>query len=79
MNQLARDAKSEVSKVEAKLDQYRKDAANQLDKTAKDVQSGANSAIDKFDKNVTEVSEKVFCRPGLDGHKWAGGDETERG
>ena len=32
-------------------------------------------AIDKFDKNVTEVSDTLFCKPGREGHRWAGGDD----
>jgi F0F1-type ATP synthase membrane subunit b/b' len=70
-NQLGRDAKAEASKVDAKLEQYRQDAAAQLNKTGKE----ANKAIDKFDKEVTEVSDQFFCRAGGQGHRWAGGDE----
>lgn len=77
VNNLTRDAKIEASKVDAKLDQYRKEAGQQLDSTAKDVRKNTNAAIDSFDKNVTEVSERLFCRPGREGHRWAGGDDGD--
>ncbi|KAK5115318.1 hypothetical protein LTR62_001518 [Meristemomyces frigidus] len=46
------DAKRGVSKVDSKLEGYRKDAEAKLESTAKDTRANANAAIDSFDKNV---------------------------
>lgn len=61
--------------MDAKLEEYRKDAQSTLNSAAKDAQANANKAIDQFDQKVTEVSDKLFCKPGHEGHKWAGGDD----
>lgn len=65
LNQLGRDIKAEANKAEASLE-----------KTSKDVAANANKAIDQFDKKVSEVSDKLFCAPGRDGHRWAGGEDN---
>jgi ElaB/YqjD/DUF883 family membrane-anchored ribosome-binding protein len=54
------DAKAGVSKIDSKLEGYRKDAEKTIDRTAKDARNQANAAIDKFDKSVTEVSISYF-------------------
>jgi F0F1-type ATP synthase membrane subunit b/b' len=57
-NKLGRDAKDTVDKVDAKLDQYRKDAQAEINKAASNTEKNLNAAVDKFDKNVSEVSLK---------------------
>lgn len=52
---MARDAKANVDKADAKLGQYSSDAKKELDKQAKNAESTLNSAVDKFDKSATEV------------------------
>lgn len=74
-NQLVQDGKQEAHKVDAKLAEYRKDAQSTLNSAATDAQKNANKAIDQFDQKVTEVSDTLFCKPGRDGHRWAGGTE----
>lgn len=37
-----------------------KDAKAEVDKAAKNTEKGLNEAVDKFDKNVTEVSFLIF-------------------
>lgn len=51
-----KDAKAGLSKADAKLEQYRTSASQNIDATLKDARREANAAVDKFDKNVTEVS-----------------------
>ncbi|GIZ42200.1 hypothetical protein CBER1_02568 [Cercospora berteroae] len=68
-NQLVRDGKQEASKVDAKLEEYRKDAQSTLNSAAKDAQANANKAIDQFDQKVTEGASKA--KSGIS--SWFGG------
>lgn len=69
LNDATAEAKAGVSKVDQKLEAYRKDAEKSIDQTAKDASTQANQAIDKFDKSVTEV--------GRVGSVWNGRDDAD--
>lgn len=51
-----KDAEAEGDKAAAKLDSYAKDAKAEVEKAASKTEKNLNQAVDKFDKNVTEVS-----------------------
>ena len=55
VDQYVTDAKKATSDIDAKLEQYRKDAEKKVDAFSKDAGKELNSAVDKFDKSVTEV------------------------
>ena len=50
------DAKQGVSKIDNKLESYRQEAEKTLEQKAHEAQVKGKSAVDAFDKNVTEVS-----------------------
>ena len=58
-----------MSKVDSKLESYRKDAEKKIDQYSKDARESANSAVNSFDKTVEDKTEKA--KGGLSG--WFGG------
>ncbi|KAF2768560.1 hypothetical protein EJ03DRAFT_375244 [Teratosphaeria nubilosa] len=70
-DQTVADAKSGLSKVDAKLDTYRKDAEKSIEQSAHEAKIQANAAIDKFDKSVTEGASKA--KSGIS--SWFGGSK----
>ncbi|KAF2713019.1 hypothetical protein K504DRAFT_530089 [Pleomassaria siparia CBS 279.74] len=56
--ELSKDAKAEADKAAAKFDSYRADAARKLDDTRRETGKELNSAVDTFDKKVTEGASK---------------------
>jgi len=56
IDDMTRDAKAGVSKIDSKLEGYRKEAERTIDSTLKETKKEANATIDKFDKTVEEVS-----------------------
>ncbi|KAF2798763.1 hypothetical protein K505DRAFT_321657 [Melanomma pulvis-pyrius CBS 109.77] len=56
--ELSNDAKAEADKAAAKFESYRQDAAKKLDETRRETGKELNSAVDKFDKSVTEGARK---------------------
>lgn len=69
--EVQKNAEAGISELGSKLDQYRKDAASQLDKTSKDVSVSANQAIDKFDQKVNDGAAKA--KSGVS--SWFGGSK----
>lgn len=57
-----KDAKTQINKADANLEKYKQDAEKRLEQGSKDAADKANSAIDKFDKSVQDVSVAVDCR-----------------
>ncbi|KAF2477097.1 uncharacterized protein BDR25DRAFT_251670 [Lindgomyces ingoldianus] len=53
-NQAVDSAKATANKVDAKLDAYRQDATRKFEEARKETGKELNSAVDKFDKTVTE-------------------------
>ncbi|KAH9822794.1 hypothetical protein Tdes44962_MAKER04627 [Teratosphaeria destructans] len=70
-DQTVADAKSGLSKVDAKLETYRKDAEKSIEQSAHEAKIQANAAIDKFDKSVTEGASKA--KSGIS--SWFGGSK----
>ncbi|KAK5164912.1 uncharacterized protein LTR77_009576 [Saxophila tyrrhenica] len=70
-NQMAKDARKEVDKVDGRLDQYRANAEVQMDQAAKKTGNELNKAVDKFDKGVTEGADKA--KSGIS--SWFGGSK----
>ena len=55
-NDLMKDARGQIDKADKNFEKYKDDAEKRLEQGSKDAADKANSAIDKFDKSVTEVS-----------------------
>lgn len=55
-SQMARDARAKIDKADAKVGQYEKDAEKELSRAASKTEANLKEGVDKFDKNVTEVS-----------------------
>lgn len=53
---MAKDARQGVDKADARLEQFKQNAESELSATAKKTEKELNRAVDKFDKNVEEVS-----------------------
>lgn len=62
VDDLARSAKQGVSQVDSKLEHYRQGAEKSIDQGLKETRRDVNSAVDKFDKNVTEVRRDGYRR-----------------
>ena len=56
LDNVIKDAKQGVSKIDSKLESYRLEAEKTLEQKAHEAQVKGKSAVDSFDKNVTEVS-----------------------
>lgn len=56
-DQLYKDAKGQLRNAEGSFEKYKADAEKRFESGSKEAADKANSAIDKFDKSVTEVSE----------------------
>ena len=60
-----------MSKVDSKLEAYRNQAERGLDQNLAEARKGANSAIDSFDRNVSEGASKA--KSGI--NSWFGGSK----
>ncbi|KAI9657672.1 MAG: hypothetical protein M1821_002848 [Bathelium mastoideum] len=69
VDQTISSTKQELSKVDSKLDSYRKDAEKKIDQYSKDARESASSAVNAFDKTVEDKAAKA--KSGLSG--WFGG------
>ncbi|KAK4552613.1 hypothetical protein LTR86_010257 [Recurvomyces mirabilis] len=74
-DQLFQDAKSATSKVDGKLEAYRKDAEAKLESGVKETRDSANKAIDSFDRNV---EAKASAAKGTV-NSWFGGSKPTDG
>ncbi|KAF2744885.1 hypothetical protein M011DRAFT_470187 [Sporormia fimetaria CBS 119925] len=55
ISEVGEQAKHEAHKVDAKLEEYRRDAAKKLDEARRE----GNQAVDKFDKEVTQAASNT--------------------
>jgi len=58
MDRALADAKAQANKADAKIQEFSSDAQKKLEQARKDTGATLNSAVDKFDKNVTEGAAK---------------------
>lgn len=69
MDEAIANARDTTSKVDAKLETYRKEAESKIDSARKEAGTELNKAVDSFDKNVTEGASKA--KSGIS--SWFGG------
>lgn len=69
----AADARSRAQQAEEELKKYGTDAQKKLEQARKDTGSSLSSAVDKFDKNVSEGASKSKSWIG----SWIGGDSNK--
>jgi hypothetical protein len=68
---MAKDARAQIDKADAKVGQYEKNAEKEMSRVAGKTEAQLKEGVDKFDKSVSEGAAKA--KSGISG--WFGGSK----